>query len=185
MEGRTGTTRSTWILPHLFFPHPRQLTKWSHFILYSFFLHFWDNNAVGLLNTSCPSKVMPSPRDHSWYVIYSHPSAEWVEKSAYVFEVPKWHKLDNVSKHRLALGWPQDPIIAIQHLHVTKIGVPHPNDDDWHGKVRGMDNGLSGVSHVCDDAIRQDQQDEILLKLLDKKWKIISLVYLPKLLAFF
>ena len=94
-----------------------------------------------------------------------------------MFEVPKWHKLDNVSKHRLALGRPQDPIIAIQHLHVAKIGVPHPNDDDWHGKVRGMDNGLSGVSHVCDDAIRQNQQDEILLKLLDKKWKIVSLVF--------
>lgn len=108
-----------------------------------------------------------------------------MEKSAYMFEVPKWHKLDNISKHRLALGRPQDPIITIQHLHVTKIGVPHPDDDDWHGKVRGMDNGLSGVSHVCDDAVRQNQQDEILLKLLDKKWKIISLVNLPKLLAVF
>lgn len=48
-----------------------------------------------------------------------------------------------------------------------------------------MDNGLSGVSHVCDDAIRQNQQDEVLLKLLDKKQKIISLVNLPKLLVLF
>lgn len=105
-----------------------------------------------------------------------------MEKSAYMFEVPKWHKLDNVSKHRLALGRPQDAIITIQHLHVTKISVAHPDDDDRHGEVGGVDNGLSGVSHVCDDAIRQDQQDEILLKLLDKKWKIVSLVNIPKLL---
>lgn len=86
--------------------------------------------------------------------VYTFTPAERMEKSAYMFEVPKWHKLDNVSKHRLALGRPQDPIITIQHLHVTKIGVSHPDDDDWHGKVRGMDNGLPGVSHVCDDAIR-------------------------------
>lgn len=105
-----------------------------------------------------------------------------MEKSAYMFEVPKWHKLDDVSKHRLTLGRPQDAIITIQHLHVTEIRVAHPNDDDWHGEVRGVDDGLPGVSHVGDDAVRQDQQDEILLKLLDKKWKIRSLVNFPKLL---
>lgn len=88
-----------------------------------------------------------------------------------MFEVPKWHKLDNVSKHRLALGRPQDAIITIQHLHVTEISVAHADDDDGHGEVRGVDDGLPGVSHVRDDAVRQDQQDEILLKVVDKKWK--------------
>lgn len=106
-----------------------------------------------------------------------------MEKSAYVLEVPKWHKLDNVSEHRLALGRPQDPIVTIQHLHVAKIGVAHADDDDGHGEVRGVDDGLSGVSHVCDDAIRQDQQDEILLEVLDKKGETRWLVSLPKPLA--
>lgn len=94
---------------------------------------------------------------HESFTIHIHPSVARMEKSAYVFEVPKWHKLDNVSKNRFALGRPQDAIITIQHLHVTEISVAHPNNDDWHGQVRGVDNGLSGVSHVCDDAIRQDQ----------------------------
>lgn len=28
----------------------------------------------------------------------------------------------------------------------------------------GVDNSLPGVSHVCDDTVRQDQQDEVLLR---------------------
>lgn len=30
-----------------------------------------------------------------------------------------------------------------------------------------MDNGLPGVSHVCDDTVGEDQQDEVLLGLTD------------------
>lgn len=82
---------------------------------------------------------------------------------AYVFEVPEGHKLDDVSKDRLSLGRPQNPIITIQHLHVTEVSVPHSDDDDRHGEVGGVDNGLPGVSHVCDDTVCQDQQDEVLL----------------------
>lgn len=83
---------------------------------------------------------------------------------AYVFEVPEGHELDNVSKDRLSFGRPQNPIIAIQHLHVTEVSIAHAHDDDRHGEVGGVDYGLPGVGHVCDDAVGQDQQDEVLLR---------------------
>lgn len=82
---------------------------------------------------------------------------------AYVFEVPEGHKLDNVTKHRFPLGGPQDAVIAVQHLHITEVRVAHSHDDDRHGQVGGMDDGLPGVSHVRDDTIGENQQDEILL----------------------
>lgn len=81
----------------------------------------------------------------------------------YVFEVPEGHKLDDVSKDRLALGRPQNPIVTIQHLHVTEVSVPHAHNDDGHGEVGGMDDGLPSVCHVRDDTVSQDQQDEVLL----------------------
>lgn len=81
-----------------------------------------------------------------------------------MFEVPERHELDNVSKDRLSLGRPQNPIIAIQHLHVTEVSIAHSHNDDRHGEVGGMDDGLPGVGHVCDDAVGQDQQDEVLLQ---------------------
>lgn len=49
-------------------------------------------------------------------------------------------------------------------MHVAEVGVPDPDDDDGHGEVGGLDDGLPGVGHVCDDAVRQDQQDEVLLE---------------------
>lgn len=81
-----------------------------------------------------------------------------------MFEVPEWDKLDDVTEDRLASERSQDPIVAIQHLHVTEVSVPNANDDYGHGQVRRLDNGLPGVGHVGDDTVREDQQDEVLLK---------------------
>ena len=80
-----------------------------------------------------------------------------------MFEVPEGHELDDVAKDGLSLGRPQNPIVAIQHLHVTEVCVAHSHDDDRHGEVGGMDDGLPRVGHVCDDPVSQDQQDEVLL----------------------
>lgn len=80
-----------------------------------------------------------------------------------MFEVSEGDELHYVSEDRLSFGWTQDPVIAIQHLHVCKVGVTDPNYDDGHGKVWSLDYGLSGVGHVCDHAVCQDQQDEVLL----------------------
>lgn len=80
-----------------------------------------------------------------------------------MFEVSEWHKLNDVAKNRLSLGRSQDPIVPIQHLHVTEISISYSNYNDRHGEMGGMDNGFACIGHVCDDAIRQNQQDEILL----------------------
>lgn len=47
-----------------------------------------------------------------------------------MFEVPEGHELDDVSKDRLSLGGPQDPVVTVQHLHVTEVSVAHSYDDD-------------------------------------------------------
>lgn len=72
-------------------------------------------------------------------------------------------KLDDVAEDRLALGRTQNPIVAVQDLHVCEVCVAHTNNDDRHGQVRGVHDGLSRVGHVSDDAVRQDQQDEVFL----------------------
>lgn len=81
-----------------------------------------------------------------------------------MFEVTKGDELDDVPEDRLSFGGTQDPVIAVQHLHVAEVGVPDSNDDDRHGEVGGLDDGLPRVRHVGDDAVRQDEQDEVLLR---------------------
>lgn len=81
-----------------------------------------------------------------------------------VFEVPERDELDDVPQDGLSFRRSQDPIVAVQHLHVAEVGVPNPNDDDGHGEVGGLDDGLPCVSHVSNDTVCQDQQDEVLLE---------------------
>ena len=81
-----------------------------------------------------------------------------------MLEVAEGDKLDDVPEDRLSFRRSQDPVVAIQHLHVAEVGVPDPDDDDGHGEVGGLDDGLPRVGHVGDDAVRQDQQDEVLLR---------------------
>lgn len=80
-----------------------------------------------------------------------------------MFEVLEGNKLDNVAEDGLSLWRTQDPVVSVQYLHVREVRVSHANDDDGHGQVGGVHDGLARVCHVGDDAIRQDQQDEILL----------------------
>lgn len=47
-----------------------------------------------------------------------------------MFEVSEGHELNNVSKDRLSLGRPQDPVVTIQHLHVAEVGIAHSHDND-------------------------------------------------------
>lgn len=99
--------------------------------------------------------------DNELVVLLSHGKPP---RYAYVFEVPEGHELNNVSQDRLSFGRPQNSVVAVQHLHVAEVSVAHPHNDDRHGEVGGVDDGLPGVGHVCDDAVGQDQQDEVLLQ---------------------
>ena len=81
-----------------------------------------------------------------------------------MLEVAEGDELDDVPEDGLSFRRSQDPVVAVQHLHVAEVGVPDPDDDDRHGEVGGLDDGLPRVGHVGDDAVRQDQQDEVLLR---------------------
>lgn len=81
-----------------------------------------------------------------------------------MFEVLEGDKLDDVSQDGLPLRRTQDPVVPVQYLHVGEVRVPHADDDDRHGQVGGVHDGLPRVRHVGDDAVRQDQQDEVLLR---------------------
>lgn len=81
-----------------------------------------------------------------------------------MFEVLEGDKLDDVPQDGLPLRRTQDPVVPVQYLHVGEVGVPHADDDDRHGQVGGVHDGLPRVRHVGDDAVCQDQQDEVLLR---------------------
>lgn len=87
----------------------------------------------------------------------------------HVFEVAEGDELNDVPEDGLSFGWAQDPVVAVQHLHVAEVGVPDTNDDDGHGEVGSLNDGLPRVGHVGDDAVCQDQQDEVLLE--DWTWR--------------
>lgn len=85
------------------------------------------------------------------------------EGPTHVLEVTEGDELDDVTQHGLTPGGAQDAVVTVQDLHVGEVGVAHPHNDDGHGQVGGADNGLPRVRHVCHHAVRQDQQDEVLL----------------------
>lgn len=80
-----------------------------------------------------------------------------------MFEVLERDKLDDVAEDGLPLRRAQDAVVPVQDLHVREVGVAHADDDDGHGQVGGVHDGLARVRHVGDDAVGQDQQDEIFL----------------------
>ena len=81
-----------------------------------------------------------------------------------MIELAEWHKRDDVPQDRLSFRRAKDSIISVQSLHISKVSVSHANDDDGHGQVGGVNDGLSSVRHVRNHTVRQDQEDEVLLQ---------------------
>ena len=81
----------------------------------------------------------------------------------HLLEVSEGHELHDVSQGRFARGRAQVPVIAVQELHGAEVGPAHPHDDDGHGQARGVDDGGARLVQVRDNAVRDDQQDEVLL----------------------
>ena len=77
--------------------------------------------------------------------------------STHLFEVPEWHKLDNVPGCWLTAGRLEHPIIPIQHPHVGEVGVSYADDDDGHRQEGGLDHRVSSLVDVGDHAVRQQQ----------------------------
>lgn len=80
-----------------------------------------------------------------------------------MLKVTEGHELDNVSEDGFSFGRAQNAVIAIQHLHITEVCVAYSHNDNGHGEVGGVYDGLPRVRHVCYNSICQDQQNEILL----------------------
>ena len=47
-----------------------------------------------------------------------------------------------------------------------KVFISHPDNDDTHGKVGGLDDGSHGQVQVRDDAISQNQEDKVVAPVL-------------------
>lgn len=80
------------------------------------------------------------------------------------FEVSEGDKLHNVPEDRLALGRAQDPVIPVQDLHISEVGVAHAHDDNGQRLIRPAHNSLPCVGHVCHHSVGKDQQDVISLQ---------------------
>lgn len=83
---------------------------------------------------------------------------------AHVFEVSEGDELDDVSGDGLPHGGPQHAVVSVQKLHGLEVGRPHPNDDDGQRQPRGPNDGVLRLVKVCDLAISEDEEDEVLLK---------------------
>lgn len=82
---------------------------------------------------------------------------------SYIFKLPEWYELHNVSHCSLASHGAQAPIVPIQELHGSEICIPDSDDDDGHGQTGGVDNGVTSLVHVRDDSISDDEENKVLL----------------------
>lgn len=87
-----------------------------------------------------------------------------LEDAAHILELPEWYKLDNVPHGGLACSGAQNAIISIQELHGGEIGPAHADNDDGHGQAGGVDDGTTGLVHVCDDSIGDDEENKVILR---------------------
>lgn len=81
----------------------------------------------------------------------------------YIFELPVWDKLDNVSGNSLPYCRPEDAVISVQKFHGLKVRRPHPHDDDGQWQQRCPNDGVPGLIKVCDLAVGQEEEDKVLL----------------------
>jgi len=73
------------------------------------------------------------------------------------------YELDDVSFHPLALRIDQRDLICVQRLHVGKVGIAHPHDNDAERQRGACDDLVDGVTHVVNFPICEYQEDEVVL----------------------
>ena len=82
----------------------------------------------------------------------------------YLFELSEGHKLDDVTSDWLTAGGPQHPVVPVQLIHGREVRAAHAHDDEGHGQVGGLHDGLLRVAHIAQHTIRQKQQNEVRLE---------------------
>lgn len=81
----------------------------------------------------------------------------------YIFKLPERDKLHDVAHGGLASHGTQASVVPIQELHGGEVGPTHADDDNGHGQAGGVDDGVPGLVHVCDDSVGDDEENKVLL----------------------
>lgn len=71
--------------------------------------------------------------------------------------------MNDVSCHRLSCQGLEDAVVAVQELHGLEVGLAHTDDDDGHGQLGAVDDGLPCLVQVGDLTVRDDQEHKVLL----------------------
>lgn len=81
-----------------------------------------------------------------------------------MFELGEWNKLHDITGHvlfeSLRVQW---DIVGVQHVHGGEVGLAHTDDDDRDRKRRSTHNLVNRLLHVIDDAVRYNQENQVLL----------------------
>lgn len=82
----------------------------------------------------------------------------------YITEVPEGDELDNIADGFFPGVGPQNAGVSVQELHGGKVGVADADDDDGHRQLGRLNDGVASLVHVADDAVRDDEEGEVLLQ---------------------
>lgn len=83
--------------------------------------------------------------------------------ATHITEIPERNKLHDVPDRLFPRVGPQDTGVSIQELHGGKVSVANTDDDDGHGELGGLNDGVASLVHVADDAVCDDEEREVLL----------------------
>lgn len=84
--------------------------------------------------------------------------------STHVSEISEGDELHDVPHGLFSCVGPQDAGVSIQELHGSKVCVADTDDDDGHGKLGRLHNGVTCLVHIADDAVCYDEESEVLLQ---------------------
>merc|ERR1711884_449254 len=88
-----------------------------------------------------------------------------IPHSSGIYKLPKLHKLDYVSRGNSA-ATPQHGLVRVQIFHCREVLVSDADDNDAHGEIRGIDDGIFCIINVRYDTVCNYKQDKILPAIL-------------------
>lgn len=84
--------------------------------------------------------------------------------NTHITEIPERDELHDVPHGLLPGVGPQNTGVSVEELHGREVGVAHADDDDGHGQFGRLHDGVARLVHVADDAVRDDEEREVLLQ---------------------
>ena len=80
-------------------------------------------------------------------------------------KLPELDKLNDVASGNVTSG-SEKLLVRIELLHGREVLVADPDDDDRHGERWGSNDGVLGGLEIGDDAVGQNEKDEVLAAVL-------------------